>query len=437
MNNFSSEFNSGDLFDDENCLSQRLSQLSTSETQPATVKRSVSAMNIQRSPPSRTSSSSKKFKADRDQCERTAELNIDDIVVEEDVPSYLQLSSHRFRQLVDPFLLDTDDCLTIEDIQGIALLLRRIAIVNIRKSLWTVYLQAGTGILEVGEIFGSKVVTNQEISIWSSEVKSKVLTLENNNSSSNSTKKTTSDEPGIIQVNSDTCRNCVNQMLRQYSNQLVQYEEDFNNMKHVLNNLFTLQMESSLTEFIEQQELKYLRIEIEKKIVTVKYDYKDRFLQNRYEQYRPTRYERDIFDNMLRIKRAQLKSMYDASLWKQRRFYSHLPESLNLLNLPLLPSLSINTITDKSSRESLMDQYAQITQRTKLEIMALYIDIAQVKANENQRKLEQNVLLLESNSGIGDSMKFIIFQCFQIIEERFSYLYDLKVRALQLHKKTC
>ncbi|CAF1317216.1 unnamed protein product [Adineta steineri] len=405
---------------EEKCLSQKLSQLLTSEDDRKQINES------KRSPPSPSTSTvvstiSKKIKFDHDYQQ---ESNSDDDIVEEIIPNYLLINNPHFQQLFHALSSTTANSLTIEDIQEIALLLRQITILNLQRSLWNIYLQSGIGKLETD--CHQSIIPSEPVFLWPSEVKS-TLSMKN---------KKQQQQNELITINHDTCLKHVNKMLDQYMNNLIDYEKKLNNKKCRLNNLFTLQIKDELMQYIERQEIRMVRIEMESKIAIVKYDYQDHLIEWEYNQLIPNTYQLQSWQNLIQFKQEKEKSKYEVTLLKQRRLYHHLPTPLKSLQLPLLSTLSIDTIHDLKIRDHLMNRYRKMNEETKSEMMTLYIHIAEAKMNENLIKFNENISQIRSNQQWTQSMMNIIERRFKNIDERFEYLYQLKVRALEPKNKT-
>ncbi|CAF1471414.1 unnamed protein product [Adineta steineri] len=404
---------------EEKCLSQKLSQLLTSEDDRKQINEN------KRSPPSTStivSTISKKIKFDHDYQQ---ENNSDDDIVEEIIPNYLLINHTHFQQLFHALTSTTATSLTIEDIQEIALLLRQITILNLQRSLWNIYLQSGIGKLETD--YHQSRIPSESVFLWPSEVKS-TLSMKN--------KKQQQQQNELTTINHDTCLKYVNKMLDQYMNHLIDYEKKLKNKNFRLNNLFTLQIKDNLIRYVEQQEIKMIRIEIESKIAIVKYNYQDHLIEWEYNQLIPNTYQLQLWKNLTQLKQEKEKSKYEVTLLKQRRLYHHLPAPLKSLQLPLLSTLSIDTIHDLKIREDLMNRYRKINEETKSEMMTLYIHIAEAKMNENLIKFNENIAQIRSNQQLTQSMMNVIERRFKNIDERFEYLYQLKVRALEPKNKT-
>lgn len=131
------------------------------------------------------------------------------------------------------------------------------------------------------------------------------------------------------------------------------------------------------------------------------------------------------------------------ALLKQRLTYNCLPESLATLQLPLpQPPSSIDKIQDKTDRQNLSDRYTKIVQQTKSDMMSLYITVAEVKMRECQLNFDKDLKNMRSNPRsisiylrLSEAMLDLLEQRYKNMEKRFEYLYNLKIRALQVQAK--
>ena len=141
-----------------------------------------------------------------------------------------------------------------------------------------------------------------------------------------------------------------------------------------------------------------------------------------------------LFENLTQLKQEKERSTYEVEMLKQRLQHGFLPEPLHSLQLPLplSPSSSLDKITDPNIRQHVLARHTQTTEQTKSEMMALYIGVAEVKMQECQLQFDQNVAELRSaDRQLSGTMVNIVKQRFKNIDERFQYLYKLKIRFLE------
>jgi len=269
---------------EEQCLSQKLSQLSASEDdhQNKQSKDSTTTTIIttnKRSALVGTSTVSKKMKID--------DQKVYDEEVKDKIPNYLLINHPDFQQLIQSMLSTTANTMNMKDLQEIALLIRQVIMIDLQQSLWNSYLQSGTG--ELGKKHRLSTTHHHhhhhELFVWPMEMKSIMM----------KEKETKSDDEmipiNINQIDHDTCLNYVYRTLRQFVDRKIQYETQLDEKKYYFKNFFTSEMEDAIRQFIEQQEMVFIRLEFESKIAIVKYDYHDRLLELEYHQLKPNQYQ--------------------------------------------------------------------------------------------------------------------------------------------------
>jgi hypothetical protein len=91
----------------------------------------------------------------------------------------------------------------------------------------------------------------------------------------------------LDQIDHGTCLNYVYETLRQFADRKRQYQTELNEKKYSSRNSFTLKMEETLRQFIEQREILFTRLQFDSKIAIVNYDYRDRLLELEYQHLKP------------------------------------------------------------------------------------------------------------------------------------------------------
>jgi hypothetical protein len=121
------------------------------------------------------------------------------------------------------------------------------------------------------------------------------------------------------------------------------------------------------------------------------------------------------------------------AILKQRILHKHLPSSFESLRIP--SPVGLDTIRDEATRQRLTQQCTQLFERTKSEMMMLYLQVAEARAEEYRSKFTTNLDNYEANqySNIAHSkltpiMVDILNRRFRHINEYMSKLYKLKLR---------
>jgi hypothetical protein len=250
--------------------------------------------------------------------------------------------------------------INIEQLRKIALLKFYIAINELDVSLWTAYLQSGTGNLE--ELESSKneprqqaaaaaATKNVKLLRWPSDLKNKMIA---------SGFISTQDDK---RIDGHTYLEYVNKQIRYYQDKNTQYENDLKEEKQRLANSFTIEIEEIIDQFIEQHGTSFHRIPINGQISTIRFKYQDRLVELEFHEQSPREYQLDVFQNISKLKYTKETAKMNVAVLKQRLFYNHLPSSFESLHIP--ESITLQTIQDDAIRQHLSERYHKVLQRTK------------------------------------------------------------------------
>ncbi|CAF1560469.1 unnamed protein product, partial [Rotaria sordida] len=340
------------VFKEEN-LSQKLSQLSAIDKEQEDSDKSKSSAVKKR--PTLTSSTttdniSKKVKFDNEQ------------PTSNQVPRYLSSHNKAFEQMINPILEKTTTTTTtsikIEYLREIAILIHQLECIDLDRLLWTTYLRSGTGRLK-------PEVTTSTFLLWPLEVKQRMI---------DRGEATTSDPNEIDHA---SCLSYVQRVLQKFRNQTEYYQAQLKERKKRLNNYWTYEIEEAITKFVQQHVTPIYKVPTQGQIATVEYDYNDQLIQLEYEQQNPNEYQKEIFKNLTQAKYEKETSKFDVAILKQRIVYNHLPTSFHTLQIP--PLIPLDAIIDTMTRQRLKDRCEKILQRTKSEMMIIYIATAEAK----------------------------------------------------------
>jgi hypothetical protein len=252
--------------EEEEHLSQQLGQLSTTNKR-LPISTSFSSL----------STISKKIKTN----DHDPKVIKNEEMMKDKIPNYLSLNHQNFQQLMQSLISTTASSFTIQDLQDIAILIYQITLIKLKRLLWNAYLQSGTGKLKPHPL--SNITHNDQLFIWPLEVKSMVLNEEK--------KKNPNQNININQIDHKMCHDYVYRTIYQFSGPQEEYQKKLDEKKHHLNHIFTSDMEDTIIQFIEQQELFFKRLEIQKKIAIVEYDYKDQVIEYEFKQLKPNQYQ--------------------------------------------------------------------------------------------------------------------------------------------------
>jgi len=247
---------------EEQCLSQKLSQLSASEATDDhhQNKRSLSSGD--------TSTVPKKMK-------------IDDQKVTDKIPNYLSINHPNFQQLIQSMLSTTANSISMEDLHEMTLLIRQMIMIELQKSLWNTYLQSGTGELAKEYRFSTTHQHHSELFVWPMEMKSMMMMMRDKEN----------ERIDVNQMDHTAYLNYVHRTLYELADRQMQYQTQFDEKKYIWKNFFTSKMENAIRQFIEQHELVFIRLDFESKMAIIKFDYRDRLLEFEYHQLKPNQFQ--------------------------------------------------------------------------------------------------------------------------------------------------
>ena len=383
----------------EQQLSQKLSQLSASNEESTTTTKKRSTLT----PPATTTEvSTKRMRGE----EST-----------EPLPNYLSSASKIFDQRMTPLLQKSAPSINIEYLRPVAHLMHKLIDVELDISLWTAYLQSGTG--EWKDVTTS---THRPLLLWPHDVKTTMI---------NKGHLPASVDPKTI--DHEECLAFVYQTLRQYRDQRDQYEQQLKAKKYQLNNSLTSEMEETMMQFVEQHGGVLMRVPVEGLIAIVKYDYADRQMELEYETLTPYESQLKLFHELTKAKHARELTKYEVAIAKQRLKYNHLPKAFESVRVP--PPVQLDTVADEHQRQRLKDRCEKIIQRAKADMMTVHIAVAEAKMNECRVKFDTGLAKMNELQSSGphhmkltSTMMAILKRRFENIEKRMAHLYELKMR---------
>lgn len=260
---------------DEAILSQKLSLLSTKNEDET-----ISSMTNKRQRQLRTSASSdvntKKIKMPNTS-------TVDDNATEKgQIPKYLLTTNKLFVNMTKK-LIKTKSSITLNDVQQVAIIMHQIGALRIKKQTAIVYLQSVTGELKEQEYDFSGV----DRRVWPIQVKSLMLTHhKSTKTTTTNATKAAMDGENVQRV----CENLLHQQLQEMNRQIEHLQKQFDEKKNSLIG-FTSTMEDTIQNYVQQYEIKPLKIKNDFKIAMIKYSYDAEILQRQYLEEKPNEYQ--------------------------------------------------------------------------------------------------------------------------------------------------
>ncbi|CAF1336867.1 unnamed protein product [Rotaria sordida] len=136
-----------------------------------------------------------------------------------------------------------------------------------------------------------------------------------------------------------------------------------------------------------------------------------------------------------RLYTTYLRSGQEFALLKQRITHNYLPMSFDKLQISM--PTPINTIMDTETAQSLKGRYDKILQRTKADMMQIYIGAADIRANQCRFQFNNAMNKLKENESTHPSDRILTKVMFDVLIKRFNNisehlvsLYKLKLRAI-------
>ncbi|CAF1538569.1 unnamed protein product [Rotaria sp. Silwood1] len=283
----------------------------------------------------------------------------------ENIPYYLSKESESFQKMTGN--LSSNEL--VEKLRQMAILIHQLFMIDLEKSLWSTYLKSGTGQLPVNQM------DNDHLShphLWPIEVQKLMR------------------QQSLDSTDSAACLTYVTQHLDELNDKMKQYQTKYNMMKNqYFNYLPTIQT------FVHQQ-LESARLATEQQIAIVHYHYIDHVFELKFLACNPTRQQKQIVQKLDEAKYQQEKTQAEYNLLTYR--ISMDKSSARSLELPR--EKFFKTIEDESIRQKLHDQYVNIAQQAKKDMIQLCVSTAQTQkdqsAKEFNTRLEQFKLKQQS-----------------------------------------
>jgi len=410
---------------EEEHLSQKLSQLSASDKESSQSK-DITNKKKRSVVTTSTIDIRKKMKPSE---EEEADVSSDEDSDESDdlMPKYLLSTNAAFQQMMIRLLQQNASAINIENLRAIALLIHKLECIKLDMRLWVTYLHSGTGKLNLPEQQqqeqeqAATSIRHPTLLMWPKQVKTHMI----------SQGCATSSNPN--EIDDESCLNHVHTVLEKFQNQTISYETELKQSKEQLSTGWTSEMEEAITGFVEKNVRTFYGIEIDLKISSVEYAYRDRLIQLEYDQQNPNFYQKQVFNKIYPMKCDKEQSKLNVAMLKQHIAHNHLPESFDSIEMPT--ALELDEISDTSTRQRLLNQCEKILQRAKSDMMCVYIATAEAKLDQYRIKfnsqfdeLRENQRQGPANKKLTEAMWDIIGRRFQLIDQHLIRIYKYKLR---------
>jgi hypothetical protein len=191
-------------------------------------------------------------------------------------------------------------------------------------------------------------------------------------------------------------------------------------------------MKEAIDKFVEQHGTSFHRIPIEGQISTIKFKYQDRLLELEFYEQDPREYHLDVFHNICNLKSGKENTKMNVAVLKQRLVYNHLPSSFESLHIP--EPITLQNIEDDAVRQRLSERYHKVLERTKSDMLQVYIATEQAKADQCIKEFDREYAEMKENLRIGPTHKKLTPSMLQLLQKRLTlinqhimHLYNLKI----------
>ncbi|CAF4668916.1 unnamed protein product [Rotaria sp. Silwood2] len=353
--------------------------------------------------------------------------HIDDNEEQETVPNYL-LSKHRLFDQIIQQRMDRTSSMNIENLRQLAFFRHQIVVYERLYHLWSIYLQSGTGQLNVGKNEKRNKHQNYQ-RYWPKHVKS--LMMLTHDKATSMDKMTTEEDQHVA------CELLVQEHIRVYQEKLDFYKKQFNEKRQSFISL-PQAIEKSIEKLIEHYGLAPIRMKCHLAIAILHNNYEDLQLQYEYEQEKPTDYQIEIARHMYEMNCKLEKMKSDFILQRLRILYNKPPTSYDKLQIDFPTCL--NLISNRHiQRQQFIYRYETLIQQTKTDLMT--IRLAAIEANIYQYEAilnnEMNLMLQNhhrhvKNKEMTQTLIYLIDQRLKNVKEKMKVIcnfhinYDLR-----------
>ncbi|CAF4472542.1 unnamed protein product [Rotaria sp. Silwood2] len=290
-----------------------------------------------------------------------------------------------------------------------AIVLHQLFMIDLEKSLWTTYFKSGTGQLQLHQMDNDNLIHPY---LWPIQVQK----LVNKQSPDN--------------TDTAACLTYVTQHLDKLNDKMKQYQNKYNmKKKQYLNYLPTIQT------FVHQQ-LESARLATDQQIAIVHYNYNDHAFELKFLAHNPTQQQKQIVQKLNHAKYQEEITKEEYNLLKYRisieESCPRFPE--------LLKEKFFKTIANPSIRKNLHDQYINIAQQARKEMIQLCLSSAQAQMDRYQKEfnteLKQFKLKQQSLSNdkkFSGTMINLIGQQWKNISEGIKCVYKYKLDLVRLN----
>ncbi|CAF4811077.1 unnamed protein product [Rotaria sp. Silwood1] len=323
----------------------------------------------------------------------------------ENIPYYLSKESESFQKMTGN--LSSNEL--VEKLRQMAIVIHELFMIDLQKSLWTIYLKSGTGQLQLNQMDHDQL---SHPHLWPIEVQKLMR------------------QQSLDSTDMAACLTYVTQHLDELDDKMKQCQTKYNMMKNQYFNYVP-----KIQTFVHQQ-LESARLATEQQIAIVHYNYNDHLFELKFMAYNPTPQQKQTVETLNHAKYQEQITTQELNLLKYRiSIQESSPTSLRIPNEKLL-----KRIKNQSIRQKLYDQYINIAQQAKKDMIQLCLSTAQAQMdryhNEFNTKLKQFKLQEQSEENdkkFSSNMIHFIEQHWTNISEGVQRFYKYKHDFVRLN----
>lgn len=346
---------------------------------------------------------------------------------DEDLPRFLSRTNDIFKSFVINKRIPSHS-INIEQLRTIALFKFYISLNNLDIKLWTAYLQSGTGQIHEQlkeqpskpEPQAAPTTTRSKLRRWPSDLKDKMIKSGFISADANE------------RITDDNYQNFVYQQIRRCRDKNSDCQNELKEVKKNLNNSFTPEINETIDKFVDQYGTSFHRVPINRQISAIEYKYQDRLFELDFFEENPRDNQLEVFRTLSKLKYEKETAKMVVAILKQRLVYNHLPSSFESLHIP--EPISLHTIESDTIRQRLSEQYHKVLQRTKSDMLHVYITTEQAKAdqctnrfNEYYEEIKENQRHGSKDIKLTSTMWHLLQRRLANINKHIIHLYNLKI----------
>ncbi|CAF3104674.1 unnamed protein product [Rotaria sp. Silwood2] len=407
--------------DDETILSQKLSQLST--TNQHEINSSVTIDKKRRL--TNASSSSvipKKMKMSDNDADEDDDINDND-TKQDQIPNYLSMNNKSFVRIIKNTLKNVQT-INMNDIQQLALIMHQAGALHLNKEITTIYLQSVTGTLTEPEGDLTKI----DRRVWPMQVQSLMLTKRKllPTTTADTTTETSQDDQQA------DCEKLLHERLEEMNHQIEYYQRQLIETKNSLVG-FTSTMNEAIQFYVQEYGIKPLEMKHQLKKAIIIHNYESEILERKYLQENPNEYQLQVAKRLVNMKRDAEKSKRALLELKQGIFFNKSHISFDSVQVSM-PTANNTTIQNSKVQQQLLNKYEKRIRCKKLDLLAIHVPEAEQTYYRFQNLFDDELAYMwknhrnmVQNKGMTTTLINLLEQRLNDITSRWKDIYNYRI----------